>query len=292
MENIKLCETCGKEHDGTYGSGRFCSYNCKQKYASQKGHLLGGQAAKQKLGKKCKCRFCGTEFETKAMLYKHYPNCKSETKKHRKAYNNWECPFCGIIFRTRNLLLLHKKEKHDMDKVAYHTEYFCKFCGRKSPTKSGSTFHEKYCKKNPNKEIFLGKKWTKEMKDNMSITMKKAHAEGRAFSWADLSKRREHSWPEKWLIGVLKNKYNLIEHIDYETEVKFHTFSLDFVFPNKKVIEIDGGQHKRSEYQKDCDKRKDFLLKKENWLELRLDWDYCCANSQEAIEKINNFING
>jgi hypothetical protein len=23
------CEYCGKEHDGSYGSGRFCSNHCK-----------------------------------------------------------------------------------------------------------------------------------------------------------------------------------------------------------------------------------------------------------------------
>ena len=26
------CEYCGKEHDGSYGSGRFCSSRCKQIY--------------------------------------------------------------------------------------------------------------------------------------------------------------------------------------------------------------------------------------------------------------------
>ena len=23
-----ICENCGKEHDGSYGSGRFCSKSC------------------------------------------------------------------------------------------------------------------------------------------------------------------------------------------------------------------------------------------------------------------------
>ena len=31
---MSICETCQKEHDGTYGSGRFCSQVCSRKYSS------------------------------------------------------------------------------------------------------------------------------------------------------------------------------------------------------------------------------------------------------------------
>ena len=36
MENKKVlrCEFCGKEHDGSFGSGRFCSSECSTKYSS------------------------------------------------------------------------------------------------------------------------------------------------------------------------------------------------------------------------------------------------------------------
>ena len=29
-----VCEYCGKEHDGTYGSGRFCGPSCSRKYSN------------------------------------------------------------------------------------------------------------------------------------------------------------------------------------------------------------------------------------------------------------------
>ena len=29
-----LCEQCGKEHDGTFGSGRFCSRSCSNKWVA------------------------------------------------------------------------------------------------------------------------------------------------------------------------------------------------------------------------------------------------------------------
>lgn len=32
---MKLCEYCGKEHDGSYGSGRFCCAKCARKFANQ-----------------------------------------------------------------------------------------------------------------------------------------------------------------------------------------------------------------------------------------------------------------
>ena len=33
---MKKCEYCGKEHDGSYGSGRFCSSKCARKYSNSK----------------------------------------------------------------------------------------------------------------------------------------------------------------------------------------------------------------------------------------------------------------
>lgn len=124
----------------------------------------------------------------------------------------------------------------------------------------------------------------------MSERMKKLHAEGKAFSWADLSKRKEPSWPEKWFMEALKNEFGYLENKDYEREIKFYSFSLDFVFPGKKVIEIDGSQHKRSEYQKDCDRRKDEKLKQDGWKELRIDWDECFKNPKKSLQDVKAFL--
>lgn len=32
---MKLCEYCGKEHDGSYGSGRFCCAKCARKFSNR-----------------------------------------------------------------------------------------------------------------------------------------------------------------------------------------------------------------------------------------------------------------
>lgn len=204
--------------------------------------------------------------------------------------SRWLCPVCNLYFRVR-ADLYHHRTSHHKGKSNIKIEKSCPYCQRLLTTETAYKVHTKSCKNNPSRMPRPNKfTWTDEMRERMSETMKNAHKEGRAFSWADLSKRKEHSWPEKWLIEVLKNECNLVEGIDYETEVKFHTFSLDFVFPNKKVIEMDGSQHKVSEYQKDCDKRKDALLQEEGWSELRVDWDYCYTNSKDAIKRIIEFL--
>ena len=33
------CENCGNEHDGSYGSGRFCSEHCRRQYSTRIGNL-------------------------------------------------------------------------------------------------------------------------------------------------------------------------------------------------------------------------------------------------------------
>lgn len=53
---------------------------------------------------------------------------------------------------------------------------------------------------------------------------------------------------------------------------------------------MDGRFHKISEYQKDCDRRKDELLKSEGYEELRIDWEYCFKHPKEIIQKIKEFI--
>lgn len=33
--SVYYCEYCNSEHDGSYGSGRFCSKRCSRKYANK-----------------------------------------------------------------------------------------------------------------------------------------------------------------------------------------------------------------------------------------------------------------
>lgn len=76
------CENCGKEHDGSYGSGRFCSDHCRRVYSGKRVNVNGKQ----------KCNFNAT--------------------KHRAPYGTWKCKFCNQILLTQKSLFNHIWENH------------------------------------------------------------------------------------------------------------------------------------------------------------------------------------
>ena len=78
-----FCEICGKEHDGTYGSGRFCSPKCRST-----NNIL-----------KVKKHVCN--FHKKEDLKKLHLKNISEEK--------WKCVHCGICFPTKRKLYTHVK---------------------------------------------------------------------------------------------------------------------------------------------------------------------------------------
>lgn len=84
------CETCGYEHDGSYGSGRFCSDHCRRVY----------------LGK------CVKNRKTPFSKGNNYSKAKD---------GGWKCPYCGEVFRTRREKQAHVKQSHaEMVGVAWN----------------------------------------------------------------------------------------------------------------------------------------------------------------------------
>lgn len=96
------CENCGNEHDGSYGSGRFCCESCKQSF-------IGSNC-------KCICKYCGKEFNNSRSLGGHArtcmnnPNRLSNIASTKKALNEQfnernpiehhilECSVCGKTY--------------------------------------------------------------------------------------------------------------------------------------------------------------------------------------------------
>lgn len=76
-----ICENCGNEHNGSYGSGRFCSAHCRRVW-SGKHSAQGGNH---------KCNL---------------------PKKQRSPYGTWKCKYCGLIFETKNKLNQHQHNVH------------------------------------------------------------------------------------------------------------------------------------------------------------------------------------
>ena len=205
------CESCGKEHDGSYGSGRFC---CK----------------------KCQCQFGGNSVKNRTP-----EKSKSFYQSIRAPYGTWKCELCNLIFETRAQLFAHNKKFHPFPKGSSWNKGLTKETDKRV-AKYSKLVSESY--KSGKIQIWCqGKKLSNEMKQKISNSMKKAHADGRANTYA-LSRHSNGcntSYPEKWFIGVIKNNFN---DQNYTREYPFVKYSLDFAWVDKKrCIEIDGTQH-------------------------------------------------
>lgn len=65
IKEIKFCEFCGKEHDGSYGSGRFCCQSCSKRYSSIINKDIKNKKISKSLIKPPKikiCPICGKEY--------------------------------------------------------------------------------------------------------------------------------------------------------------------------------------------------------------------------------------
>ena len=85
------CENpdCNNEHDGSYGSGKFCCKKCRM-------HVIGKRS-----------------YETKVKngtFTSYFSSEDSKIKKHAKG--DWKCSSCGKIFRTRRLMQEHYRDEH------------------------------------------------------------------------------------------------------------------------------------------------------------------------------------
>lgn len=133
-------------------------------------------------------------------------------------------------------------------------------------------------------------KISEETKKKISLSLKKAFLENRAHGWANVKQNKNGmSYPEIWFQNMLKiNNFDL----NYEYNMQFFKYKLDFAWPDKRIcIEIDGSQHYVLKERIESDKCKDELLKQFGWKVLRLKWGYICANTEEAIKLVNNFLN-
>lgn len=92
--NNKLCEYCNKEHQGKYGSGRFCSQSCARASA--------GLNSKNKT-KRVQCVKCGHSFEVKLRSSQNVCyQCKQKQNTKTLYCNN-----CGIAFQY----IIHRKNQ-------------------------------------------------------------------------------------------------------------------------------------------------------------------------------------
>lgn len=273
-----ICQYCSKEltrHNILLKHEKLCKLNPENNYNTI-----------------YKCEYCNKIYTHKYVFNRHL---KTHSEYKPKEYT-WQCKYCENkpLFKTRKILEKHIKLNHKENKTRldFKDNFICQYCNNVLYTTTGGIKgHERQCSKNPNRKLpDLSKCKSEEFRRQASERMKERHKLGLAATFQS-RKNMFHSYPEKWLISVLKNDFNQIENIDYETERPFHKFFLDFAWPEKRLcIEIDGELHRYERQQKN-DKEKDRLLKENGWKELRLKWGYISSNKIEAIKLIENFLN-
>lgn len=100
---MKICENCGKEHDGSYASGRFCSKECAKAFSTKNSHSQLKEAkcidcekiiyiSKRASSKNCRCEECK----------KQLTNIKNSTKikEKEKIIKYKKCLICGRIYNV------------------------------------------------------------------------------------------------------------------------------------------------------------------------------------------------
>lgn len=166
-----ICINCEKEHNGTYGNGKFCSKHCKCQFA-------GKQTKDHKKGTKCPrikyiCDTCQGSFLGQEAYRLHKAKC---TKKALAKESGWDCTICGSNFRTRKLLQEHRKI-HTGKKVQIHRKinFTCCFCKKEFFDKNLEyrTQHQNHCKMNPNAVPYKGHLHTEEEKKHLSECAKR-----------------------------------------------------------------------------------------------------------------------
>lgn len=109
------CEKCGKEHNGSYGSGRFCSAKCARSYSA----VIGEHGTKI-----VQCIECGKNIEVDKRA--SAKSCKCDNCRKSRKYNK----------QTKKELKERRKNK---------PKKYCKNCGKRLDLRHQSAFCSSYC---------------------------------------------------------------------------------------------------------------------------------------------------
>ena len=222
MEKL-ICENCGREHDGSCGSGRFCSKKCSSQFNA-------------KNRRKCE----------------H----KIQRLADRSPIGTWKCCYCDFIAETKAQLKLHKHEQHPNALHVGWNKGLTKETNA-SIAKGFQTF-QKHLKEGM--IVPHHHHWTDEERKRISERKKanlKAHPE--KHTWKKI--RAYESKPCEILKEFLKSE-NILFYPEYTDENWTHSYSIDIAFPNNKFgIEINGNQHydRNGNLQEYFQKRHEYL---------------------------------
>ena len=128
-----ICEYCGKEHDGSFGSGRFCCKSCSISYVN-KHRILDREKINKKISEGLKkynkenpkeiiyydyiCEKCGESFITNTPIRKNRHIYCNHCKRHVVHLQNLE-----------NISSIMDLSKRTISKILHRANAGCSLCG-------------------------------------------------------------------------------------------------------------------------------------------------------------------
>lgn len=264
-----ICENCGKEHDGIYGSGRFCCASCRASYTNKR-RGKRTKETKQKI----------SEGVRKKLLLGTYKPHNQYTNGISKDYIQTTINDLVETNYISNPNMYHIKNKF-VNKLKYTILHTCSECNHNYYgyiTKYGN-ISVNYC----SEECAL-----QHMKNKIKKNIKERIENGTFSGWKT---RNIISYAEQFWINVLQN--NNINYIkEYHLNNKYF---LDFYIIKNNIkidLEIDGKQHKYED-RIIHDQIRDEYVKALNILVYRIDWNEIKSDKGSLLmkEKINKFLN-
>ena len=236
------CENpkCNKEHDGSYGSGRFCSESCRRSYSAQQNNFV-------ELGKRRRSR--------------RQMNIHEQHLKTRAPRGTWQCKKCNLIFETRAQLFEHNHQIHPIQKGSSWNK------GLTKETDERVARNAKHVSEGFRKRIDEGyvnptwapEYWTEERrKERSEIKKQLYHEHPEKHPNRKLAgNRKKMTYPEQlvydWLV---EHQVRFVHQFLFKTDQ--FTRYVDFYIPERKLfIEVDGQYWHQQNLQVDIDKDND-----------------------------------
>ena len=252
-----ICENCGCSHNGTYGSGRFCSHACQAKNAFRKAskHAAYNKSVKARLkhmqldNVMCICEQCGISYIRKNGISSRFCSRKcANTRMHSQQTKE------KISSSLRDYANVHSKPK---------LVRLCKNC-RIPISKKCKTGYCRVCSH-----------VSPEYKEHMRRIQLEKVANGTHKGWKS---RNITSYAERFFEQVLNNN-----RVTYNREKKVGKYFLDFVI-GQIDLEIDGKQH---EYPKrrESDAERDRFLRSEGYFVYRIKWNEINSEDGKTMMK-------
>jgi very-short-patch-repair endonuclease len=253
------CENpgCSNEHDGSYGSGRFCSDHCKRVYCGKK---------------------------TKNGTRKGHPQNHS---KQRFPFGTWVCHHCKKVLNTKRELQNHIHELHSRFDADGNRLIWNK--GLTKETSEAVRRNSESVSKTRRKlfedgKLDAHKTWTAKLRKEQSERKKRLYKEhpekhpNRKLA----NNRNKMSYPEKVAYDWLVEHNIQFEHqFNFKTE-KFNRYVDFFCKEYNLFIEIDG-EHWHQDTDKD--KEKDLDAEKHGIKTLRI------STKERIVEKLDAHFN-